>query len=150
MPDGLVAGLLCDLPASLPEVVDDGPGFDELEFGFEVLGGPGVPDGLVAGLLRDLPASLPDVVDDGPGFDEPEFDPEFGFEALGGPGVPGNVPHGDPLGVVPGSFGVFGFTVDGCVLLPGAGLPGEVAPGTVPGVVFLGVAPLVELEPGVF
>jgi hypothetical protein len=78
------------------------------------------------------------------------LDPEFGFEALGDPGVPGNVPHGDPLGVVPGSFGVFGFTVDGCVLLPVAGLPGEFEPGTVPGVVFLGVAPLVELEPGVF
>jgi hypothetical protein len=114
-----------------------------------------VPDGLVAGLACDLPASLPEVDDDGPEFDEPEFDepgfdPEFGFEALGDPGVPGNVPHGDPLGVVPGLFGLFGFTVEGCVLFPGVGLPGEVEPGTVPGVVFCGVVPLVEFDPGVF
>lgn len=33
------------------------------------------------------------------------------------------------------------------MLLPGVGLPGEFEPGTVPGVVFLGVVPFVELEP---
>lgn len=35
------------------------------------------------------------------------------------------------------------------MLLPGVGLPGEFEPGTVPGVVFLGVVSLLELEPGV-
>ena len=118
-------------------------------FGDDV-GGHGVPEGLVPGLACDVPASLPELPP-GVAGDEPEFDePEFGFEALGAPGVPGNVPQGDPMGVVPGLFGVFGFTVEGCVLLPGVGLPGEFEPGTVSGVVFLGVVPLVELDPGVF
>lgn len=54
-----------------------------------------------------------------------------GAEPLGEPGVPGNVPHGEPLGL-PG-FGVFGFTVEGCVLLPGVGGFGELEPGTVDG-----------------
>lgn len=120
----------------------------------DAAGGQGVPEGLVPGLACDVPASLPEAVDepelDEAGFDEPGFDPGFGFGALGAPGVPGNVPHGDPLGVVLGLFGVLGFTVDGCVLLSGVGLAGEFEPGTVPGVVFLGVVPLVELEPGIF
>jgi len=46
--------------------------------------------------------------------DEPELeDPVFGAEALGAPGVPGIVPHGDPLGLVPGAVEVFGLTVEG-------------------------------------
>jgi hypothetical protein len=78
-------------------------------------GGHGVPEGLVPGLACDVPESLlellPGVTGDEPefdesGFGEPAFDPELGFEALGDPGVPGNVPHGDPLGVVPGLLGV--------------------------------------------
>jgi hypothetical protein len=46
------------------------------------------------------------------------------------PAVPGTVPHGEPLGVVPGAVVVFGFTVEGCVLLPGVAGFVELAPGT--------------------
>jgi hypothetical protein len=73
-------------------------------------GGHGAPEGLVPGLACDLPASLPELLPgvepefDEPEFDDPGLDPEFGFEALGVLGVPGNVPQGDPLGVVPGLF----------------------------------------------
>jgi len=57
--------------------------------------------------------------------DEPELeDPVSGVEPLGAPGVPGNVPHGDR---------VFGFTVDGWVVLPGVGGLGEFDPGTLDG-----------------
>jgi hypothetical protein len=82
-------------------------------------------------------ADVPGVVESPefgePGFDEPELDdPEF--EPLVAPGVPGKVPHGEPLGLVPGLFGLFGFTVEGCVLLPGVGGFGEFEPGTVEGV----------------
>jgi hypothetical protein len=72
--------------------------------------------------------SEPELVE--PGLEDPVF---------GAPGVPGNDPHGEPLGAVPGVFGVFGFIVEGCVLLPGVAGFGEVEPGTVPvggGVVF--------------
>jgi hypothetical protein len=51
---------------------------------------------------------------------------------------PGNVPHGVPLGELPGFFGVLG-TVDGCVVLPGAGVAGTVVFGV----------PLGNVEPGV-
>jgi hypothetical protein len=47
--------------------------------------------------------------------------------------VPGIVPHGDPLGVVPGAVEVFGFTVEGCVLLPAVGGFVEFEPGTAEG-----------------
>jgi len=47
--------------------------------------------------------------------------------------VPGKVPHGDPLGLVPGLFEVLGSTVEGWVLLPGVGEFGEFEPGTVEG-----------------
>jgi hypothetical protein len=110
-------------------------------------GGHGASEGLVPGLACDVPESLPElpgVVGDEPAFDDP------GFAALGVPVGPGSGPQGEPLGVVPGLFGVFGFIVDGCVLLPGVGLPGEFEPGTAPGVVFLGAVPLVELAPGAF
>jgi hypothetical protein len=53
----------------------------------------------------------------------------FGVEAPGVPAVPGKFPQGEPLGVVPGTVEVFGFTVDGCVPV-------------------LGVAGFVEFEPG--
>lgn len=68
---------------------------------------------------------------DEPGLDAPEFDePVFG---VGEPGVPvvfGNVPHGEPLGLVPGVLEVFGFTVEGLVLLPGVAGFVEFEPGT--------------------
>lgn len=53
------------------------------------------------------------------------------------------VPQGELLGDVPGVFGVLGLTVDGCVVLPGVALFGDVDPG----VVGLGVS-LGEAEPG--
>lgn len=56
---------------------------------------------------------------------------------------PGNVPHGDPLGVVPGVFVVLGLTVEGCVVPGVAGL-GELDPGAL----VFGV-PLGEIDPGV-
>jgi hypothetical protein len=56
-------------------------------------------------------------------------DPAFGVE------LPGNVPQGDPLGVVPGAVEVFGFTVDGFVLLPRVAGFVEFDPGTVDGAV---------------
>jgi|SRR5216683_1615839 hypothetical protein len=80
-------------------------------------GGHGAPGELLPGFVCDVPESLPELLpgvagdepefddpEDDPEFDEPGFDPEFGFDVLGAPGVPGNVPQGDPLGVVPGLF----------------------------------------------
>jgi hypothetical protein len=68
--------------------------------------------------------------------------PAFGAPAFGTLGelvpalpAPGRVPQGEPLGVVPGVVEVFGFTVDGCVLVPGVGGVVEFDPGTAPGVV---------------
>ena len=61
---------------------------------------------------------------------EPVVDPEV-------PGVPGKLPHGEPAGlVVPGV--VFGFTVDGVVVVPGVGGVVELEPGTEFGVVEAG------------
>lgn len=58
-------------------------------------------------------------------------EPEFGVA----PGVPfvvlGKVPHGEPLGELPGLFGVLGLIVEGWVVPRGVGLAGEVEPGTV-------------------
>ena len=55
------------------------------------------------------------------------------------PGVaPGIFPQGPPLGLV---CGVFGLTLEGCVLLPGVGGFGEFDPGTVLGVVGVEVPP---------
>jgi len=56
--------------------------------------------------------------------------PAFGVEPL-----PGKVPQGDPPGVVPGAVDVFGFTVDGLVLLPRVAGFVEFDPGTVDGAV---------------
>jgi hypothetical protein len=99
----------------------------------ETTGGHKVPGvGLIPGLLGDVPLLpwppvLPGV--DGFELDEPEFGVEPGVEFV----APGRVPHGEPLGEPLGLFGVFGLTVDGCVLLPGTvvfGVPlGEVDPG---------------------
>ena len=63
------------------------------------------------------------------------------------PVVPGSVPHGDPLGVVPGVG--FGSIVEGLVVLPGVGGLVEFAPGTVEGVVGDGEGVVgVEVLPG--
>jgi hypothetical protein len=62
--------------------------------------------------------------------------------------VPGRVPHGEPLGVVPGVFVVLGLTVDGCAVLPGVAVFGEVGPGTLVLGVLLGDVELGDVEPG--
>jgi hypothetical protein len=83
-----------------------------------------------------LPCVLPEVEGDEPELEEPELeDPEldepgFGVVEPGVPAVPGKVPHGEPLGVVPGVLLVLGFTVEGCVLLPGVAGLVEFEPGT--------------------
>jgi hypothetical protein len=69
--------------------------------------------------------------------DEPEEDPLPGVESLEAPGVPGAVPHGDPFALLPGV--VFGFMVEGSVLLPGVGGFVEFEPGTVLGVLGVGL-----------
>jgi len=107
----------------------------------EATGGHGFPGaGAAPGVVPpELPAfPLPGV--DGFVVDDPAFgaDPGEPF------GVPGRVPHGDPLGELPGVFGVFGLIVEGCVVLPGVGVPGEVDPG----IFGFGVVPG-EAEPGV-
>ena len=61
--------------------------------------------------------------------------------------MPGKFPHGPPVGMVPGV--VFGFTVDGVVLLPGLGGFVEFEPGTVDGVVGFGLGTVgVDVLPG--
>lgn len=100
--------------------------------GVEGHGVPGVE--LVPGVLL-----LPWV----PGVDGLELeDPEFGVEPDDPFAVP--VPQGELLGEVPGVFGVLGLAVEGCEVLPGVELLGDVDPG----VVVFGVA-LGEAEPGV-
>ena len=102
----------------------------------EATGGQGFPG---AGAAPELPAfPLPGV--DGFVVDDPAFGAEPGEPF----GVPGRVPHGEPLGELPGVFGVFGLIVEGCVVLPGVGVPGEVDPG----IFGFGVVPG-EAEPGV-
>jgi hypothetical protein len=64
-------------------------------------------------------------------------------EADGPLALPGEVPQGEPLGELPGAFVALGLTVEGCVVLPGAGLFGDE-----PGAVVFGV-PLGDVEPGV-
>lgn len=83
------------------------------------------------GVLDDVPG-VPGVVE------LPEVDGEPGLlaEPLEAPGVPGKFPHGAPEGF-PGV--VFGFTVDGVVLLPELGGFVEFEPGTVDGVVGVGL-----------
>jgi len=77
------------------------------------------------------------VVGSAPGFAVAGLEPGFevaGFAEPAVPGAfPGSVPHGDPLGVVPGLFVVFGFTVEGDVLVPGVAGAGEFDPGMLPG-----------------
>jgi hypothetical protein len=106
------------------------------------MGGQGLPVGDIPGV--EFAEPLPEAEGE-PEFDEPEFDePELDepgledsppcIEPLVVPGAAGNCPHGEPLGLVPGVLGLFGLTVEGCVLLPGVGGFGEFEPGTVEGV----------------
>ena len=85
------------------------------------------------------------VVGSAPGFAVAGLEPGFevaGFAEPAVPGAfPGSVPHGDPLGVVPGLFVVFGFTVEGDVLVPGVAGAGEFDPGMLPGEVAFGDDP---------
>ncbi|MGA8540788.1 MAG: hypothetical protein WB566_14895 [Terriglobales bacterium] len=103
-----------------------------------------MPDGDVPGVVE-----LPEF----PGV---EGEPGLLVDPPVAPGVPGKVPHGEPVGLFPGF--VFGFTVEGVVLVPGVDGLVEFAPGTVDGTVefpggvevFPGVdAPGVWLCPGV-
>jgi hypothetical protein len=100
--------------------------------------GHGVPGfGVIPGDVLPLLPWLPGV---GLELDDPEFgvEPEVPFA------LPGTVPQGELLGDVPGVFGVLGLTVDGCVVLPGVELFGDVDPGVGVSGVSLG-----EVEPGV-
>lgn len=96
----------------------------------EAVGGHGVP---LDEVPAEFPALLPDVEGEDVEGEDVEGDPESeepAPEAPVVPAVPGMVPHGEPLGVVPGAVVVFGFTVEGCVLLPGVAGFVELAPGT--------------------
>lgn len=77
---------------------------------------------------------------DAPVFDEPVFAaPVLGVEEFPAePVAPGMGPQGD---VVADDPGVFGLIVEGLVVLPGVGGLGDVAPGTVVGVVGVAVLP---------
>ena len=89
-------------------------------------------------LLLPLLFWLPEVGGfelDVPVFDDPVFEVPFA--------VLGIVPHGELLGDVAGLFVVFGLTVDGCVLLPGVAVFGELEFGALG----FGV-PLGDGEPG--
>jgi len=78
-----------------------------------------------------------------PGLDGLEDELELpGFEPEDPLAEPGTVLHGEPVVEVPELLELFG-VVEGCVVLPGAGVAGEVDPG----VVVLGV-PLGEVDPG--
>jgi hypothetical protein len=125
-------------------------------------GGQGVPLAVDPDVAPEFVCDAPEVLL--PEFVEPEFgEPEFvvvgsdpglgvvglesGFDVAGFvepavPGaLPGSVPHGDPLGVVPVVFVVFGFTVEGDVLVPGVAGAGEFEPGMLPGEVAFGDDP---------
>lgn len=96
------------------------------------MGGQGTPE--------DVPGcgSVPGVDDD---------DPVPGVESLEAPGVPGAVAQG-PLDLLPGV--VFGFMVEGWVVLPGVGGLVEFDPGTVLGVLGVGLGVVgVAVPPGV-
>jgi hypothetical protein len=119
--------------------VGDIPGVEELPcpFPLPVVDGDGVVElGLLEPGLLEPGLLEPELLD--PVLLEPESlefglpDPASGVDPLGALAVPGKVPHGEPLGGVPGAFGVFGLIVEGCVLLPGVAGFGEVDPGTEP------------------
>lgn len=93
--------------------------------------GVGVVPG-VLGCVEPLPCVFPGAEGVWPEFEPPAF--AVPGASLVVPGVVlGKVPHGEPLGEVPGVVEVFGLTVEGWVLPPGVGAVGEFDPGTVPG-----------------
>ncbi len=113
----------------------------------EATGGQGFPGaGAAPGVVPPERPAFPLPGVDGFVVDDPAFGAEPGEPF----GVPGRVPHGEPLGELPGVFGVLGLIVEGCVVLPGVGVPGEVDPGIFGfGVVVPGEAVPGEAEPGV-
>jgi hypothetical protein len=107
----------------------------------DATGGHGLPGvGLIPGVVGEVPPpfGLPGV--DGFELDDPAFGVVLDVPFV----VPGRVPHGEPLGELPGFVGVLGLMVDGCVVPPGVGAVGEFDPGTV----VFGV-PLGDVAPGV-
>jgi hypothetical protein len=102
----------------------------------EATGGQGLPVGVVPGVpgVAELLWLFPEVEGDERGLE----DPAFGVE----PGAVSGVTQGVPIGVVG-----LGSVVDGCVLLFGVGVVGEVGLGTV--VVGGGVVGVAELPGGV-
>ena len=101
----------------------------------EADGGQGVPG---VGFIPEFPAVAL------PGLAELEDELELLEVEPGDPlAEPGRVLHGEPLVEVPELLELFG-VVEGCVVLPGAGVPGEVDPG----VVVFGV-PFGDVDPGV-
>lgn len=100
---------------------------------------PALDEPEVAELLFVAPLDDPELADPPPPLlDAPVFGAGFAFALEVLPDVPGIVPQGEAPDVDPG---VFGFMVEGCVVLPGVGGVGEVAPGTVDGVVGVAVLP---------
>jgi len=84
-----------------------------------------------------------------PAPDAPVFAPVFGVEEFPTePVAPGMDPQGDVGEDDPGVL--FGFIVDGWVVLPGVGVFGDVAPGTVGGLVGVAVLPRGVALPEVF
>jgi len=101
----------------------------------EADGGQGVPG---VGFIPEFPAFV------FPGLDGLEDELELpGVEPEDPLAEPGTVLHGEPVVEVPELLELFG-VVEGCVVLPGAGVAGEVDPG----VVVFGV-PLGDVDPGV-
>ena len=128
-------GFVCDVPEELPaEFVESE--FAKLEFEPEF-----------AEPQFDGPEFV--AVGSAPGFAVVGLEPGFevaGFVKPAVPGaLPGSVPHGDPLGIVPGLFVVSGFTVEGDVLVPDVAGAGEFDPGMLPGEVAFGDDPFRRL-----
>ena len=101
----------------------------------EAVGGHGAP----LGETPEVPWPFPEVEGAEPELDEPAAEDPV-FDDPGVPVVSGKVPQGEPLGLVPGVFDVFGFTVEGCVSVPGVAGFVEFEPGTAgeePGVAVL-------------
>lgn len=107
------------------------------------------------GFIPEFPAVvLPGVVEVEGELEVPEVEP---VDPLA---EPGRVLQGEPLLEAPVLFELFGFA-EGCVVLPGAGVPGVVDPGVVvvvlgvpfgvvdPGVVVFGVVVFGDVDPGV-
>lgn len=100
----------------------------------------------VGGAEPELEAEFPEPELDESGL---EADPLLGAVPPAAPGALGRFPHGEVPGVPPGV--VFGFMVEGFVVLPGVGGFVELAPGTVDGAfgVGEGVVGVEELAGGV-